>query len=213
MSVGIGSLDHMDATRGLLDGLDTAGLNTALAEGTCLGLVPDAEAARVRIELEVLTLPTDGPPPTDHRVDLTLTGVSRVAASLRMQRWDDAEPKVFPLTLDTLGEAIAGFGGGALHGWDFIDADDSGWALWRELLSFDTTVSAEPGTHLLEFSQQEGIDPRELDVRIWFEDVTITTSAGTEIPLAEFIAGGARWWKAHDACDPRTMLPDVAPPM
>ncbi|WP_245717811.1 hypothetical protein [Nocardia miyunensis] len=213
MSTVIGSLDAMDATRGLLDGLDTAGLNTALAEGTCLGLVPDVGAARVRIELEALTLPTDGPPPTDRRVHLTLTGVSRVAASLRMQRWDDAEPQVFPLTLETLGEAIDGFGGGALHGWDFIDADDSGWALWRELLSFDTIVSAEPGTHLLEFSQQEGIDPRELDVRIWFEDVSITSPEGAEIVLAEFIDGGARWWKAHDACDPRTMLPDVAPPM
>ena len=99
------------------------------------------------------------------------------------------------------------------HGWDFVDADDSGWALWRELLSFDTRIGAEPGTHLLEFSQQEGIDPRELDVRIWFEGVSIATAEGGEVPLAEFIAGGARWWKAHDACDPRTMLPDVAPPM
>ena len=183
----------MDATRGLLDGLDTAGLNTALAEGTCLGVVPDAGAARVRLELEVLTLPVDGPPPKDRRVSLTLTGVSRVAASLRMQRWDDAEPKVFPLTLETLGEAVGGFGGGSLHGWDFVDADDSGWALWRELLSFDTSVGGGPGTHLLEFSQQEGVDPRELDVRIWFEDVSITTPAGLEIPTQEFIEGGRRW--------------------
>jgi hypothetical protein len=203
----------MDATRGLLDGLDTAGLNTALSEGTCLGLVPDAAAARVRIELEVLTLPVDGPPPDDSRVHLTLTGVSRVAASLRMQRWDDAEPQVFPVTLDTLGEAIASFGGGALHGWEFVDADDSGWSLWRELLSFDTVVGDGPGTHLLEFSQQEGIDPRELDVRIWFADVVVHTLDEKQIPTAEFIAGGTRWWKAHDACDPRTMLPDVAPPM
>lgn len=203
----------MDATRGLLDGLDTAGLNTALAEGTCLGVVPDPGAARVRLDLEVLTLPVEGPPPRDRRVSLTLTGVSRVAASLREQRWDDAEPQVFPLTLDTLGEAVTGFGGGSLHGWDFVDADDSGWALWRELLSFDTNISDSPGTHLLEFSQQEGIDPRELDVRIWFEDVSITTSDGREIPTKEFIEGGRRWWKAHDACDPRTMLPDVAPPM
>ncbi|WP_216892112.1 hypothetical protein [Nocardia alni] len=206
----------MDATRGLLDGLDTAGLNTALAEGTCLGLVPDAAAARIRLELEVLTLPAlpvDGPPPDDRRVFLTLTGVSRIAASLRMQRWDDAEPHVFPLALDTLGESIASFGGGALHGWEFVDADDSGWSLWRELLSFDTTIGEGPGTHLLEFSQQEGIDPRELDVRIWFEGITVETSQGALVPTAEFIAGGARWWKAHDACDPRTMLPDVAPPM
>ncbi|MBF6328640.1 hypothetical protein [Nocardia transvalensis] len=203
----------MDARRGLVDGLDITGLNTALAEATCLGVTADAAAARIRLELEVLTLPTDGPPPEDRRVVLTLTGVSRVAASLRMQRWDEIEPQVFPLTLDGLSEAIAGFGGSALHGWEFIDVDDSGWALWRELLSFDTTVSDSPPVHVLEFSQQEGVDPRELDVRVWFEDIELETADGRPIPLAEFIAGGQRWWKAHDACDPRTMLPDVAPPM
>jgi hypothetical protein len=209
----IGSLNVMDARRGLLDGLDTTGLNTALAEATCLGAAVDAAAARLRLDLEVLTLPLDGPPPEDRRVAMTLTGISRVAVSWRRQCWDDLEPTIFPLTLANLGEAIASFGGGALHGWDFIDADDSGWALWRELLSFDATVSDRQPVHVLEFSQQEGIDPRELDVRVWFEGITIETRDGRAITPKEFIAGGERWWKAHDACDPRTMLPDVAPPM
>ncbi|MBB5913711.1 hypothetical protein BJY24_002578 [Nocardia transvalensis] len=203
----------MDASRGLLDGLDSAGLNTALAEATCLGLTVDVPAARLRLELEVLTLPVSGPPPADRRVFLTLTGVGRVAASLRRQEWDDLEPQVFPLTLDTLSEAIAGFGGSALHGWDFIDVDESGWSLWRELLSFDTTLGPAPAEHVLEFSQQEGIDPRELDVRVWFAGLEVETADGRPITPAEFVAGGQRWWKAHDACDPRTMLPDVAPPM
>ncbi|AHH14906.1 hypothetical protein NONO_c00860 [Nocardia nova SH22a] len=202
----------MDASRALLDGLDTAGLNTALSEATCLGLAVDAADARLRIELEVLTLPGDGKS-ADNRVLLTLSGVSRVAASLRQQRWDDLEPHIFPLTLDTLGDAIAGFGGSAMHGWDFIDVDDSGWALWRELLSFDTTIGDHPVGHVLEFSQQEGTDPRELDVRIWFEELTVETAAGTLLGVDEFVAGARRWWKAHDSCDPRTMLPDVAPPM
>jgi hypothetical protein len=201
----------MDASTGLLDGLDTAGLNTALAGATCLAVAVDA-AARLRLELEVLTLPVDGPPPADRRIRMTLTGVSRVAASLRRQGWDDTRPEIFPLTLDTLDEAIAGFDGGALHGWEFIDVDDSGWALWRELLSFDTVIAQHTPAHILEFSQHEGVDSRELDVRVWFEDVTVETAAGRTITLAEFIAGGARWWKAHDACDPRTMLPNVAPP-
>ncbi|MCX4096592.1 hypothetical protein [Nocardia sp. alder85J] len=203
----------MEATRGLIDDLDTAGLNMALSEATCLGAAVDIANARLHLELEVLTLPVDGPPPEDRFVQLTLTGVSRVAASLRIQYWDEIEPKVMPLALDGLGEATAGFGGAALHGWEFIDTDDSGWSLWRELLSFDTEVSDRPALHVLEFSQQEGADPRELDVRVWFEGVEVTTSAGRPVALPDFVAGSRRWWKAHDACDPRTMLPDVAPPM
>jgi hypothetical protein len=203
----------MDVSRGLVDQLDITGLNVGLSEATCLGARVDTETARMYLELEVLSLPADGPPPQDRLVRLTLTGVGRVAASLRMQCWDEVDPQVLPLTLEGLDEATISFGGGALHGWEFIDVDDSGWALWRELLSFDTPVGAHEPLHVLEFSQQEGVDPRELDVRVWFEGIEIADRAGRAVPLADFVAGGRRWWRAHDACDPRTMLPDVAPPM
>ncbi|WP_069165293.1 hypothetical protein [Nocardia altamirensis] len=204
----------MNVSRGLLDGMDTAGLNVALSEATCLGLEVDAPAGQLRLGLEVLTLPAEqGTPTEDSRVKLTFTGVSRVAASLRTQNWDDVDAQVLPLQLDGLDEAIRSFGGGRLHGWEFIDLDDSGWALWGELLSFDTTIDDHESAHVMEFSQEEGIDPRELDVRVWFDNVLIHDSNGREISLAEFIAGGKRWWAAHDAGDPRATRPGIAPPL
>ncbi|MFE3257777.1 hypothetical protein ACFXPS_20410 [Nocardia sp. NPDC059091] len=203
----------MTVSRGLLDGLDINGLNRALSEATCLGIDVDTARATLRLELDVLTLPEDGPPPADCDIYLTLTGVNRVAASLRRQRWDDNEPVVLPLTLDGLHDAVRSFGGGALHGWDFLDLADSSWSQWRKLLSFDTTLSDTPGAHMMEFSQEEGVDPRELDVRVWFEGVEVTDRQGNPIPLPDFIAGGVRWWQAHDAGDPRTMRPDVVPPL
>ncbi|MFD0362162.1 hypothetical protein ACFQZZ_12000 [Nocardia sp. GCM10030253] len=201
----------MNVSRGLLDGLDTAGLNTALSEATCLGLEVDEAGRRLSLELEALTLPPDGPAPEEYRVQLTFTGVGRVAASMRIQRWDDLAATVLPLQLDGLDEAIRSFGGGRLHGWEFIDVDDSGWALWSELLSFDTKIGDSTSAHVLEFSQEEGIDPRELDVRVWFDNMTIHDKSGREIPLPEFIAGGMRWWKAHDEGDPQTMRPGIVP--
>lgn len=203
----------MTVSRGLLDGLDITGLSTALSEATCLGIDVDKESRTLRLELDVLTLPADGPPPDDCDVYLTLTGVSRVAASLRRQRWDDLEPVVLPLELDGLHDAVNSFGGGALHGWEFIDLDDNAWNQWRKLLSFDTTIGDDPASHMLEFSQEEGIDPRELDVRVWFDGLTVTDKQGGDIPLDDFIAGGVRWWKAHDLGDPRTMRPNIVPPL
>ncbi|PXX63018.1 hypothetical protein DFR70_10672 [Nocardia tenerifensis] len=203
----------MNVSRGLLDGMDTAGLNVALSEATCLGLEVDAAAKQLRLDLEVLTLPENGTPTEDYRVQVIFTGVGRVAASLRMQNWDDLEPQVLPLQLDGLDQAIRSFGGGRLHGWEFVDLDDSGWALWSELLSFDTTIDDHISAHVLEFSQEEGIDPRELDVRVWFDNVIVNDSTGREIPVKEFIAGAARWWEAHDAGDPRATRPGVAPPL
>ncbi|MVU79786.1 hypothetical protein GPX89_21395 [Nocardia sp. ET3-3] len=203
----------MTVSRGLLDGLDIKGLNLALSEATCLGIDVDTENATLRLELDVLTLPEDGPPPADCDIYLTLTGVSRVACSLRRQRWDDLEPVVLPLTLDGLHDAVNSFGGGALHGWDFLDLSDSSWSQWKKLLSFDTELRDTPGEHMMEFSQEEGIDPRELDLRIWFDGVEVTDKQGTPIPLQQFIDGGVRWWQAHDAGDPRTQRPDVVPPL
>ncbi|MGW6427285.1 hypothetical protein ACWF82_31830 [Nocardia sp. NPDC055053] len=203
----------MNVSRGLLDSFDINGLNTALSESTCLGVEVDATAGRLQLALEVLTLPADGPAPTEAKVLLTFTGVTRVAASLRIQRWDDIEARVLPLTLDQLDEAIESFGGGGLHGWEFIDLDDSGWTLWSELLSFDTVLDQRIAAHVIEFSQEEGIDPRELDVRVWFDKIAVTDLGGKEIPMAEFVDGGRRWWAAHDSGDTRASKADVAPPL
>ncbi|MBH0778946.1 hypothetical protein [Nocardia bovistercoris] len=211
----------MNVSRGLVEGSDTAGLNTALSEAACLGVQVDPVARTLRLDLEVLTLRADARASHDHdaraeqdyKVTLTCTGVGRVAASLREQRWDDLEPRVLPLRLEDLGEAIRSFGGGRLHGWEFVDLDDSGWTLWGELLSFDTSIDNHICPHVLEFSQEEGTDPRELDVRVWFDGMTIHDADGREVPLAEFIAGGVRWWAAHDAGDPRTIRPGITPPL
>ncbi|VFB00610.1 hypothetical protein [Nocardia cyriacigeorgica] len=203
----------MNSSRGLLDGLDTAGIDIALREAACLGLAVDADTGRLELDLEVLTLPAQESTPADTKVRMTFHGVSRVAASLRIHRWDDVEPTVLPLELDGLGDAITSFGGGRLHGWEFIDIDDSSWSLWSELLSFDTMIDQRVSPHVLEFSQEEGLDPRELDVRVWFDSITIHDPRGKQIPLPEFIAGGRRWWEAHDAGDPRTRRSGIAPPL
>lgn len=211
MNLGRGQVDDMDSTA-----LDTAGLNTALSEATCLGVEVDAEGARLRIALEVLTVPPQGPPSAGQRVSLVLTGVGRVAASLRFHWWTLLEPEqtVLPLNIDGLNEAIQTFGGGALHGWEFVDPDDSSWKKWGELLSFDTTLGTDSASHVLEFTQEEGSNNRELDVRVWFTDIAVEHPDGKQVPLAEFVAGGVRWWELHDKSDPQTTnVWHVSPPL
>lgn len=199
--------------------MDTTGLNIALSEATCLGATIDIQAKLLHLEVEVPTLPepdgisSTGDSITEYlRVRLTFEGVTRVAASLRSQRWDDIDPRVLPLELSGLGEAITSFGGGRLHGWEFIDLDDSGWALWSELLSFDTVIdSRRTARHVLEFSQEEGVSPRELDVRVWFDTVEVHRTDGRVVPLRKLVSATRRWWAAHDAGDPRAFHPGIAP--
>ncbi|HEY5856740.1 MAG TPA: hypothetical protein VIW24_22530 [Aldersonia sp.] len=189
------------------------GLDIAVSEAACHGIEFDPAAAGVRVHLEVLTLPPEGPAPSDGRVTAVFSNVGRLAASLRAQKWDDLEATVFPLDLDTLPQTVASYGGTELHGWEFFDLPDSSWTQWRELLSLDTHLGDGDRPHLFEMSLQEGIDPRELDVRIWFDDLTVLDGAGAEIAIDDFIAGGQRWWDAHDQCDPRTRIDGIAPPL
>jgi hypothetical protein len=194
--------------------LDAAGLNTALSEATCLGIDIDSVDARVRIPLEVLTAPAGGAPHS-RRLDVVLGGVGRIAASLRFHWWTMLEPEqtVLPLTLQTLNEAVQTFGGSALHGWEFVDPPESSWKQWAPLLSFDTALSEAPTAHVLEFTQQEGINNRELDVRVWFSDLTVEEPGGNAVSLPDFIEDGRRWWAAHERNDPATSIWHIAPPL
>lgn len=212
----------MTTTRGLLEELDKAGLDKALSEAACLGLTVDSAAKRLELDLEVLLLPeqttgtSNGDAMSDtraERVRLIFHGVTRIAASLRMQRWDDLEPRILPLELADLGSAVASFGGSRLHGWEFVDLDDSCWTLWSELLSFDTTIDTRIARHVLEFSQEEGVNPRELDIRVWFDSVSAQRPDGETIPLPDLVSGSQRWWAAHDKGDPRASHPSIIPPL
>ncbi|WP_068279805.1 hypothetical protein [Aldersonia kunmingensis] len=189
------------------------GLNSALSEATCLGIEVDQAAARVTMRLDVLTLPDDGSNRSHRPVTLQLDQVGRIAASLRAQSWNDTEATVYPLDLNKLDEVVQSFGGAALHGWEFIDLPESSWTQWRELLSIDTTLSGTDDKHLLELSLQEGTDPRELDLRVWFGDLSVTDDTGRNISLHTFMADSKRWWDAHDHHDPRAVADEVAPPL
>jgi hypothetical protein len=198
-----------------LSDVQRKGLNTALSEATCLEIDVDRTNLVFRVTLDVLTLPESGPAPQDRTVVVTCSGISRIAASLRTQALNQSEPLVLPLTLDELPEALHSFGGCHLHGWEFIDLPESSWTQWGDLLSFDTALAEDAAPHVLELSQEEGMAPRELDLRVWFTSLQITDRDGNPVDTQEFIDGGRRWWAAHDANDPRTRSDsaDVAPPL
>ena len=70
--------------------------------------------------------------------------------------------------------------------------------------SLDLTLSGPGGLlHNLMLFQEGGTND-ELDLRIWFDELTVRRPDGEPIPLKEFSAGGRRWWDALHNGDPRT---------
>src|SRR5262249_19144624 len=121
-----------------------------------LGIDVDLEAGEATVILEVLTIPEEGPAPDDTTATLILGGVSRVVASLRSGRWNDAEAAVQPLALADLDGIVRSFGGCSIYGWEFVDPRPESWRDWRDRLSLDAKLSADAGSHVLELFQESG---------------------------------------------------------
>src|SRR4051794_30089936 len=153
----------------------------------------DEAAATVEVFLTVLARDEDGVEPADPRRTLRLTGVARIAGSLRAGWWDDPDAAVLPLDPEGLREVLRRRGGCPIYGWKFVDTNDS-FDRWRDRLSFDWRYPGAGGHHLSLF-QAMG-DSHHLDLRVWFAELSVVDGAGAPVSLDDFIASGRRWWEA-----------------
>jgi len=198
---------------------EIVGIGVALNESDLLGAEVDPSRAVAALTFSVLTLPVTGASPKDRRVSILLSSVHHVAAVLlergtpTLRARDDLAATVIPFELRELLDVVQSFGGSAVYGWEFIDTEPDWETCWAGRLSLDWRGSGPVGPHTLTVFQDDA--RRFLEVRLWFKDLIVRDPRGQPVPLAEFIAGGRRWWDALHAGDPRTkdagILP-LAPP-
>src|SRR5262245_57737875 len=106
----------------------------AFNEATLHGLDLDEGRRVVAVTLEVLTLPEDGPAPSDSRVQVLLQPVGRMAASLREASETGAQ--VVPFTTEELTAVVDSVAGVKVYGWNYIDTHERQLAEWGDRLSF-----------------------------------------------------------------------------
>jgi hypothetical protein len=212
-----------------------AGLDVAVNEAEFCDMRINERTGEVRLLLLLLSLPEEGPEPSDRRSVFSLTGVSRIVASLRGDAAGDDRggrsrasrrsgragrssasgasdrdvgrgrfDQVVPLMLEELPSTVRSFGCQPVYGWDFFDLPDQARTLWRERASLDFPVGQGRGKHSIDLFQ-EGVagDPRRLDLRIEFDELSVKNARGRAVPLGEVVASGRRWWAALQAGDPR----------
>lgn len=188
---------------------DIDGLGVALNEATLLGFEVSEKDRVAAVTFEVLSLPEFGNPPSDSRVLFVFAPVGRIAASLRLGRWDDNTAQVVPFTIDQLFDVVQDFGGQPIHGWKFFDVDHEQIKRWVERLSLDCLWEPKSLSHSITLFQ-EG-NGKHLDICLWFDDFIITDPKGNEISLPNFIAGGKRWWDGLYSGDKRTNGYGISP--
>jgi hypothetical protein len=185
-------------------------LNIGLNEATFLNLRINPDRALVDLLFSVLTLPEEGPEPEDPRIMVRLQGVGRIAASLRHGLWNDDSAEVESSSLDQLSDVVLSFKGVPIYGWDFIDPSDGSWERWKNRLSLDEHLSSGGTEHCIDLFQAGGT-ARHLDLRVWFDDLTLCDMTRNVISIQEFGAGGRRWWDALYAGDERVQGHGIGP--
>lgn len=181
------------------------GLGVALNEATMVDLEMDPIRRIAGATFRVLSLPEgdETVTPEDTRVQLVFQPIGRVAVSLRLGHWDDPAAPVERLRIDQLSERVKSFGGLPIYGWEFFDLPDTQFAQWSNRLSLDLQWPEEGDgfAHTVDlFQEADSI----LDMRLWFDELTIRDARHNEVPLEDIIAGGRRWWDAFWQGDPRT---------
>jgi len=179
-------------------------LDVALNEADLLGFEVDAERRLAAATFRVLTLPIDGPPPEDSRVQMLFRPIGRVAASLRNGVWHDEAAEVVEFALSELLGVVQSFGGQPIYGWKFFDLHDKAPPTWASRLSLDWRSGADGLLHTISVFQECAGPARHLALCVWFDELEVRRPDGTVVPLQEFAAGGRRWWDAMFARDKRT---------
>jgi hypothetical protein len=180
-------------------------LGVALNEADLLGFEVDAGRRIAAATFGVLSLPPEGPPAEDRRVQMLFRPIGRVAASLRNGLWNDEQAEVVQFLLSELLDVVRSFGGQPIYGWEFFDTHDKELSRWGDRLSLDWRSGSDGLSRSIAVFQASGAGPdRHLDLCVWFDDLEVRRPDGTVVPLEEFAAGGRRWWDAMYAGDKRT---------
>jgi hypothetical protein len=186
------------------------GLGIAFNEATLLGVEVSPDSSLCGITLAVLTLPESGPAPKDSRLQVLLRPVGRVAASLRMGRWDDDRAPVQQFTLTELLSVVESFKS-PIYGWEFFDLGDDKFKSWSNRLSLDWQGDPAGVDHSISLFQEGSVPERILDLRIWFREIEFRRPDGTPVQIEDVISGGKRWWDALYAGDKRTEGHGIVP--
>ena len=120
------------------------GLNVALNEATWAAIDVDITARRVRLLLDVLSLPPEGVSSAGSRVIVCgQPGEPDRGVAAHGLVGNDEAAEVVPLDVAGLDATVRSFGGCSLYGWEFIDPPEASWLHWRDRLSVDARL--DPG--------------------------------------------------------------------
>jgi hypothetical protein len=186
-------------------GNDFSGLDVLLNESVLLDAEWDHAKNTLALTFFVEMIPERGERSVDDLyVQVVLAHVRRIAASYRCgDDWEDPHASVEPLRIDGIGDALRSIRNhDALYGWRFFDVpDEEAFVDWADRLSLDHRTSADcDHCHTLtvwneELLERDDCGRRMLELRAWFDRLSLRDRDGRAIPPDDAIGAARRYWE------------------
>jgi len=184
---------------------DLGGLDVLLNESVLLDAEWDEAERELGLTFYVEMIPERGERSVDDLyLQVVLGDVRRVAASYRRgEGWDDPDALVERLGIDGIGSALRRITNhDAVYGWRFFDVpEEEAFADWAGGLSLDDRIASDfDGCHTLTVWNEELVERDDrgrqmLELRVWFDGLTLRDRDGRPIGLDDAIDSARRYWE------------------
>lgn len=150
----------------------------------------------LEVVFDFISMNSSGEFPKDDRHIVTFTNFGRIAMSYKMGSWDDENAQLILIEPYAVQQHFDELNLDSMYGWEFINLGLEEFGKWSDKLSLDLTKREDWNSlNTIDlFGEQVGTPEVTIDIRIWFDEMSIKTFEGKELSLQEFTENAQRGW-------------------
>ena len=150
----------------------------------------------IEVMFDFISMDSSGDFPNDNRHLITFNNFGRTVLSYKMGCWDDEDAEVISIEPQAVQQHFTDLNLDSMYGWEFINLGEEEFTKWSDKHSLDLTKREDwKRLNTIDlFGEQIGTPEVTIDIRIWFDEMSIKTLEGKELSLKEFTENAQRGW-------------------
>ncbi|NVK66547.1 MAG: hypothetical protein HWE22_18285 [Flavobacteriales bacterium] len=150
----------------------------------------------IEVVFDFISMDSNGEFPNDNRHLIAFNNFGRIALSYKMGSWDNENAKILSIEPNTIKQHFNDLNLDSMYGWEFINLGEEEFTKWSDKLSLDLMKREDwKSLNTIDlFGEQIGTPEVTIDIRIWFDEMSIKTVEGKELSLQEFTENAQRGW-------------------
>ena len=170
-------------------------LNLAFNESTINNVSINEDVVEVMID--VISMDSNEVFPNDNRHLIRFSNFGRVALSYKMGSWEEENAEIASVEPSAVEGLFTDLILDSMYGWEFINLGIEEFEKWSDKLSLDLTKREDWNSlNTIDLFGEQIVSPEAtFDMRIWFDELSVTTFEGKELSLQEFTENAQRGWE------------------